>query len=173
MADQESAILPTIRSRCRLLHMGVLGTREVADALCLQGTPRDMAQKAAEDSAGSIGTAMQLLKDESYWQVKEIFDSTFVQISAGSGVPACAKQLKDTKDRASLILDIFDRFLSRGIRDRSALPSVWSRADEASLLRLRMSVLEARKQLNSNVGWAAVSEMLLLSVLKEKSQWQK
>ena len=172
-ADSEAAVLPTIRSRCRLLRMPPMEDTLIAKELEKHFGKNEKTVKAAQDSGGSIGKAFKLMEDDSYWQAREIFEKTFLSVNAAGDIPAAAKQLKDMKDSSSLLLDIFDVFLSHAVRNKNELFPGWQNADDSSLLSIREALLNARKQIVSNVGWAAVSEELLLSVLKEKTRWQQ
>ena len=173
IADSEAAVLPTIRSRCRILRMPQMDGQRIRNELKKRFGNDDRAIKAALDCGGSIGKAFTLMEDDAYWQARGVFENTFLSVSKPGDIPAAAKQLKDLKEQSALLLDIFDVFLSRAEKHQEDLPDGWENADSDSLLSLRESVLSARKKTASNVGWPVVSEELLLSVIKEKIKWQQ
>ena len=61
VAHHPSRLLPTIRSRCRVLRCKTLDPTELAAALGQQGVETDNAAQLAELALGSAGTALQLL----------------------------------------------------------------------------------------------------------------
>ena len=61
ISHQPSALLPTIRSRCRVLRLGTLATEDMAQALAQAGQdPSDQTAALAELSGGSVGAALRL-----------------------------------------------------------------------------------------------------------------
>lgn len=62
-APSAEDVLPTIRSRCRFLHLVTPGAREIADLLTAEGVPADLAAMAAAASQGHIGRARRLAGD--------------------------------------------------------------------------------------------------------------
>ena len=51
-------------------------------------------------------------------------------------------------------------------------PSRWRAAPPESLLNILTAIMDARRQKNANVGWAALSEGLLQTISEEASKWQ-
>ncbi len=66
--DQESALLPTIRSRCRCVRLQPWPEKRVEEALLQRGIPSDRAKTLARYCEGSLGRALQMQEDETYWQ---------------------------------------------------------------------------------------------------------
>jgi DNA polymerase-3 subunit delta' len=61
LSHQPSSLLPTIRSRCRVLRLGTLGPDQMADALAASGVDiTGDAGALAELSGGSVGGALRL-----------------------------------------------------------------------------------------------------------------
>lgn len=56
-------VLPTIRSRCRLVTLRVPAARDVADLLVAEGVDRSMAAFAAAAGQGHVGRARRLARD--------------------------------------------------------------------------------------------------------------
>jgi DNA polymerase-3 subunit delta' len=61
VAHQPSRLLPTIRSRCRVLRCATLSADDLGQALDQQGSSTDKTVQLAELALGSTGTALQLL----------------------------------------------------------------------------------------------------------------
>lgn len=65
ISHNPSALLPTIRSRCRALRLDPLGPADLADALAGIGlTISDRAEAVAALSAGSVGRAVGLIEQD-------------------------------------------------------------------------------------------------------------
>ncbi|HEX3827600.1 MAG TPA: DNA polymerase III subunit delta' [Sporichthyaceae bacterium] len=56
-------VLPTIRSRCRLVHLVTPSARDIAALLRAEGVPEELAEFAAAASQGHIGRARRLASD--------------------------------------------------------------------------------------------------------------
>lgn len=124
VAHQPSALLPTIRSRCRLLRCAPLGARDMAAALAQAGVaaPANMEALSAL-SAGSVGRAVTLASQDGlalYGALVGLLGSMprldrprAVALADSVGGPAGA-------ERRDLVLDLLDLALTRLAR-RGAL----------------------------------------------------
>lgn len=61
VAHQPAMLLPTIRSRCRVLRLGPLGAADMAAALAQAGLQAEAPERLAELSGGSVGAAVRIL----------------------------------------------------------------------------------------------------------------
>lgn len=128
ISHQPSRLLPTIRSRCRTLHLQSLNAQDLARALDQAGfDAADHSAALAELSAGSVGEALKLTSldgVETYGALVALF----------SGVPRLDRQkalaLAEScvgaanVDRYELILSLMDRFLARLARTGAGHPPI-------------------------------------------------
>lgn len=178
--DQESALLPTIRSRCRCVRLQPWSEKRVEEALLGRGIPSDRAKTLARYCEGSLGRALQMQEDETYWQARETVKRGFLSVTSAAGLPAAVQVLKDQKDNGDRLLDILEqevRALMRASASNTAdsaddFPSPWRDAPPQALRRILEAVFAARRQKNANVGWAALSEGLLQTIAEEATKWQ-
>ncbi len=178
--DQESALLPTIRSRCRCVRLQPWPEKRVEEALLQRGIPSDRAKTLARYCEGSLGRALQMQEDETYWQARETVKRGFLSVTSAAGLPAAVQVLKDQKDNGDRLLDILEqevRALMRASASNTAdsaddFPSAWRDAPPQALRRILEAVFAARRQKNANVGWAALSEGLLQTIAEEATKWQ-
>lgn len=178
--DIESALLPTIRSRCRCVRVQPWDEKRVEKALLDRGIPADRARSLAAFCEGSLGRALQMQEDAAYWQARETVKRSFFSIRSTASLPAAAQALKDQKENGDRLLDILEqelrallhaRVLGQDDRDDD-FPPLWQSAPPASLRRILEAVFTARRQKNANVGWAALSEGLMQTISEEAKTWQ-
>ena len=179
-ADIETALLPTIRSRCRVIRMQPWPTERIREFLRTRGVPEDRAHALSLYCEGSPGLALQMQEDESYWAARDTVRRSFLSVESAADLPAAAQALKDQKDAGGRLLDILEQEIRALLHEKLAgaplegedAPSRWRAAPPDSLLNIMEAVMEARRQKNANVGWAALSEGLLQTISEEASKWQ-
>lgn len=156
VAHQPSALLPTIRSRCRALRLRPLGAADLDAALAQAGFPPDPGLHAL--SGGSVGMAMRLALaggPEAY------ADLIAVLAGPGPGIDrpaalALANSVagKGAEARLDLVATLLDLFLARVARTGAAGPLPEAAPGEAeALARLAPGPDAAR-------GWADLHQTL-------------
>ncbi|MEO1641466.1 MAG: DNA polymerase III subunit delta' [Pseudomonadota bacterium] len=119
IAHQPSRLLPTIRSRCRILRCARLGADDLQRALVQAGHQAAQSESLAALADGSAGDAISLINHDGLALYAEI-------VTLFSGLPhvdrTAALRLADScagrgaEVRFGLTLDLIDRFLSRAAR---------------------------------------------------------
>ncbi len=97
-----SALLPTIRSRCQLLHFSTISSRELERILIEKYQFKSKeAQSLSHLSAGSLGRALNINLGESYEKRKrELF---FLQsLSSGDELGIILERIDELKDKQSI-----------------------------------------------------------------------
>ncbi|SEQ56148.1 DNA polymerase-3 subunit delta' [Loktanella sp. DSM 29012] len=116
IAHQPSRLLPTIRSRCRVLRCAPLAADDLAAVLDQAGLSADQSQALQALSGGSAGDAVRLLTQDGlalYAQLVQLLDG-LPQIDRTAALKlaeSCAG--KQNANRFALMLDLFDLLLSR------------------------------------------------------------
>lgn len=181
-ADTESAVLPTVRSRCRCVRMQPWTEDRIEDALRRRGIPPERARTLARLCEGSPGRAVGMQEDESYWAARELVKNTFLSVGKTADIPRAAALLKDQKDGGERLLNILeqeirallhDAVTGQGSAENDGFPSFYQAATPQGLRRILEAVLSARRQKTFNVGWAALSEGLMQTISEEASAWQR
>ena len=175
----ESALLPTIRSRCRIVRMQPWTSARIEKALLAQNIPADRARALSRYCEGSLGRALSMQEDEHYWQARDLIRRSFLSIRRSADIPAAAALLKDQKDNCDQLLDILEQQI-RGLihqkmtGDEAAddVPDPFYQASPGSLRKILEAILQARRHKNANVGWAALAEGLMQTISEESSTWQ-
>lgn len=179
-ADVESAILPTIRSRCRVIRMQPWEPARIEKTLLQKGFSPDRAHALSLYCEGSLGRALQMQEDESYWTARALVQRSFFSIRRSADLATAAALLKDQKDNGDQLLNILEQEIRAllharvtGIQDTvDDLPLLWQKAAPQGLENILSALLLARRQRAANVSWAAVAEGLMQSILEEASTWQ-
>ncbi len=179
-ADVESAILPTVRSRCRCVRMQPWTEERVLRALESRGIERSRALALARYCEGSLGRALSMQEDESYWEARELVRRSFLAVRSPGDVCRCAQLIKDQKDSGDRLLTILEQEIRACLHDTLTgappdreLPPHFQSATPRSLMIILESIITARKQKASNVVWAALSEGLMQTISEEASTWQQ
>ena len=179
-ADVEAAILPTVLSRCRVIRVQPWPRERVESALKKRGIAPDRARALSLYCEGSLGRALQMQEDESYWAARELVRRSFLSVARVSELPGAAALIRDQKDNAERLLDILEQEIRALLHGRMTgeedagedFPPLWQDAPEKGLRVILEAILSARRQKAANVGWAALAEGLMQTISEETSQWQ-
>lgn len=181
VTDTERAILPTIRSRCRMVRMPQWPDERIYKALMEKGIPALRAKELTGLCEGSLGKALKMQEDDGYWADRETVQQSFLQVKRTADIPAASLLLKNKKDQAEDLLSILEREIRRLIEmkeenkaeDTSFFPAHWQGADVKSLMRIQDAVMRCKRYKLSNVGWTANAENLMQSIAEEATKWQQ
>lgn len=176
-ASSEGGVLPTVRSRCRVLRVPPWPEKRVEETLLARGVAEARAKEAARLSGGSVGEAIRMADDEDFFTLRTLTVQAFFGLREQADVPEAAYSLREQKDASDAVLTLVSQ------RARSYLlfalglaPSPegaqndapgWLRASPQSLRRVLQTVLLMRKYRASNVNWQAAAERLLYTISEE------
>ncbi len=178
-ADNETAVLPTIRSRCRVIRMQPWTQERIERMLLRRGIAPLRARTLARYCEGSPGRALAMQEDESYWNARELVYKTFLSVRRTSDIPRAAALLRDQKDNGDRLMDILEQEIrlllsgkATGRESEKDVPPIFQAAEEKGLRVILESILSVRRQKAANVGWAALAERLMQTITEEASTWQ-
>ncbi len=119
IAHQPSRLLPTIRSRCRVLRCKTLDSDDLQKALTQAGHDAENADGLAALASGSAGDAIRLLNHDGlqlYAELIRLFDGMprIDRSMALKLADSCTGRAADV--RYGMVLDLIDLFLSRAAR---------------------------------------------------------
>ena len=197
MAEDESRLLPTIISRCRVIRMSPLNTQQVCEALKRHHV--EDAQRLAVLSRGIVGQAIEMAGDEHYWSLRKTVLLYVFQLEKAEDViksvnALVAKKSKEKKDEKGKknksddsftfdqVLDVTEDILHRlmlscVIREElpDDIPERWKMNAIPSHLHQFRRMLEAlfntRRLLESQVNAQAAAEQFFYSILEETETW--
>ena len=140
VAHQPSALLPTIRSRCRILRLDPLSPDDLSAALVQAGLPAEEAPPAlAALAGGSVGAALGLARLDGLARYDEILRlfGTLPRLDRTRALKladSVAGRAGDSAARLDLLLGLLDLFLARLARAAIAgPPAVAASPDEAAV----------------------------------------
>ena len=141
LSHQPSGLLPTIRSRCRVLRLHTLGPDQMADALAASGVAFDGdAAALAELSGGSVGGALRLSLMgglQIYTELVALMSSLPRMDRARAIKLAEAAAQRGAEEKLALLFTLIDLLLSRLARTGAtgAPPAVEAAPGEVQLLQ--------------------------------------
>ncbi len=152
LSHQPSALLPTIRSRCRVLRLGTLASDQMADALAASQVQIDGDPAAlAELSGGSVGGALRLSLMgglQIYAELVALMASLPRMDRARAIKLAEAAAQRGGEEKLDLLFTLIDLLLSRLARTGAtgAPPQIEASPGEAQVLhRLSPNQTQGRK----------------------------
>ena len=179
-ADSVDAILPTLRSRSRLVAVAPLPDAAVERRLAAHGVPKDRAALLAPLAQGSVGRALRMQEDEGYWPLRErVLRALFEQ--TGSTALQAAAEFKEERARAEQVLEIAEAAFGDAVRAAyepagrawREYPEAWlafaRRAPMRAKLRLAACAVRSKRMLSSNVSLQAVLETLMINIAEENA----
>jgi DNA polymerase-3 subunit delta' len=150
LAHQPSALLPTIRSRCRVLRCNTLGPNDMSAALTQAGITIPETEAITALAGGSVGEAIRLVNLDGlklYADLVQLFDGlpNMPRPAALRLAESCVG--KAGEQRFPLMIDLIDTFLARAARaGLLGQPQTQGAPGEARLLaRLAPHDVAARK----------------------------
>ena len=181
VTDNERAILPTIRSRCRVVRMPLWSDSRVEKELLAMGQSPAVAKEVATLAEGSMGKAVQMLKDETWREERALVQDSFLKIRSVADIPSCSRLLKNKKDQADMLFSVLEREVRRlieikktnAVNTEKFFPEYWMKADVKSLMRIHDSILRCKRYKASYIGWSANAECLMQSIAEEAVKWQQ
>ena len=171
-SSNESAVIPTITSRCRLIRLHPWSQEQVRELLIHNKVSDLRAAELSQLSQGKPGLALKLDDDQTYWKAKELADKSFFAVKLISDIPSASASLKDAKDSADMMLDFLESEAQAALHEKylanaNGTIKPWSNASDKSLKKVLECVFEARKYKASNVSWQSIADRLLFSIIKE------
>ncbi|WP_368251290.1 DNA polymerase III subunit delta' [Enterococcus sp. 2201sp1_2201st1_B8_2201SCRN_220225] len=166
--DSPGKILPTIQSRCQILHFAPLNPLELTRRLEAQGIAKDSAKLLAA-LTNSYQKAVEISQDEWFNEAKAAISQWYLYLSKDDLLAFVYVQKKLTalakeKDRQNLLLQML---MEQFRQERQKLLA----ESEASLVEntRRMELLLAAEQkLAANVSFQNVCEQFVLRVMNQK-----
>jgi DNA polymerase-3 subunit delta' len=160
VAHQPARLLPTIRSRCRMLRLDPLGPADLAAALAGAGVPAEQPERLAELADGSAGEAVRLVREDGlalYARLVALFATLPGLDRMAALAVAEAAAGRGAEGRFDMTLSLLDRLMARlaraGVTGR--LPGEAAPGEAALLARLAPGAAAGR-------GWAELAQTLSL-----------
>lgn len=197
MAEDESKLLPTIISRCRVVRMAPLNTQQIQEAL--KRYRIDDAHHLAVLSRGIIGQAIEMAGNDHYRSLRETVLLYVFQLNKPENVirsvnALVAKKSKNKNGEKSpknhsenpftfnqvldVTEDILHRLMLSCVIDEELpddIPERWKNNAKPSHLHQFRRMLEAlfktRQLLENQVNPQAAAEQFLYSILEETEKW--
>lgn len=186
ITEHPEALLTTVVSRCRRIHLRPWSDEYIYHILLSYGIPKERCAETVVFCGGSIGKAMNMAKDDAYWDYRKyVMDSVFGLQNRSDIFPVSAAY-SDKNSDFELLLDTVESILTVMMYVRSRklsskvvdqYPIQWKQfaenADIKDFDKLFEQIRKARMMRASNVNQAAILENLLFVFMEEQSKWYR
>lgn len=190
VADKAQAMLPTVRSRVRIIELARQNPEQILQLLQSAGVPGDRARVSAALSDGWAARAFSLSGDDAWFESREhALSQLLLWLEGGAvGVAGATGALRKNKDAAQRT-QILSHWLSF-LRDIAALQAAQNAVlDQPSLLnpdhqeaarrlaasipaarvlRLMQQITEAKRHLQGNASAALTADLLMLAANEKR-----
>ena len=166
ITDAPGGLLSTILSRCQTVRFAPLSVDDCASVLEHRGVEPERARLLAGLSQGSVGRALEMDRDEAFFELRERVLKSLESLNGRGSVARAASEIAEEKGGERAVLEIMELWA----RDLMAVQNGAApfEASDASRLarckidgnRLLQSVMRAGKQLAANVSWINVLESM-------------
>lgn len=180
LAENTASFLPTILSRCVMLKLNPLSSKQVKNYIKLkEGADEKTASLYAEYAQGSVGKALELYSDSSFAEKRENVIKNIVSASEGDVVSAinCAKQFEIYKEDKSFtdIITLFfrDVIVFKTTRDENLViqkdiledvKKISRKFKPEQLIKKYEAARDFQKQLKSNASFNLSCEVLMMKI---------
>lgn len=164
-------ILPTIQSRCQVLHFQPLVKEKLIHTLTETGISKNSAALLAE-LTNSFDKAVELSKDEWFNEAREIMQQWFdylIKDDLQAFVYVQKKMVKvfKEKEQQALSFDLLLAFYRKQLTD-SVSKEQLKRVIEQQAQRIEL-ILKARQKWEANVSWQSICEQLVIRMIHPKT----
>lgn len=174
-AASAAQLLPTIRSRCRIVQVPPMSAAQVEAILLARGVCSGRAVQLAGLSQGSVGRALALDGDEAFWALREKLYRAMDATRGPGDVLATVGQLKDDRGEAWRIGDLLESALrdamvaslQGGDTAEPGWPATLKEMNAHRLVWLLERLQAMRQMLERNVPWQAALERFLLEYTED------
>jgi DNA polymerase III subunit delta' len=117
-APSAEDLLPTIRSRCRLMTLRIPGVDELADHLAGEGIDRALAAFAARAAQSHVGRARRLARDpEAQRRRREVLEMPAQVANVGGCFTAAANLVDAAREEAAAVVESLDAAETTALRE--------------------------------------------------------
>lgn len=174
IADGTAGLLPTVLSRVRLVRFSPLPSDVQENALIHMGFAPERARMLAAASEGSMGKALALNGDESYFALRQRVTQALKTLKRPRDAAGAFYLIKDDKDDSDRVIEIAQQIARQLMRDQEtgSAPDdpAWTQAlSHLSGERLLMGLMRARQMLSSNVSYPQVVETMFLNLVEDSN----
>lgn len=164
-------ILPTIQSRCQVLHFQPLNQEKLVNALETSGINKNTALLLAE-LTNSFDKAVEISQDQWFNEAREIIQQWFEYLKKDDSQAFIYVQKKmikafKEKEQQALSFDLLLAYYRKEFTDSVSNKQI-KRMIEQQAQRIEL-ILKARQKWEANVSWQSVCEQLVIRMIHPKT----
>ncbi len=173
---QASAVLETIKSRCKKLYLDELNIQDIREELLQSNYNTNIIDKAVDCCFGNLTRAVMLLSDDEFVTNYSIWVGILSDMQTSKQVIEMSARLNINAINMQKYLDVLEiifkamlnfntQVYQQGFEDLKPLSKVFNTATIVNIMEL---IIKCRKKLKSNCKPEAVAESLLMGILEVK-----
>lgn len=167
LAENLLQVLPTVRSRCRVLHLYGYPQGDILRQLRLRFPEGQNLEEAAEECGGNIGRALELLRSEEDRALQRKARQLVQELETEASVPRLVAALEEQKDGLPQLLELLEELAHRRVQ-------ACVNTQERTLWLGRLhGITQARIQRRHNVNTGLIIEELAYGLVKGGTKWQR
>ncbi|MDA9472146.1 DNA polymerase III subunit delta' [Enterococcus sp. 5H] len=164
-------ILPTIQSRCQVLHFQPLNKEKLVNTLETSGINKNTALLLAE-LTNSFDKAVEISQDQWFNEAREIIQQWFEYLKKDDSQAFIYVQKKmikafKEKEQQALSFDLLLAYYRKEFTDSVSNEQI-KRVIEQQAQRIEL-ILKARQKWEANVSWQSVCEQLVIRMIHPKT----
>ncbi|MFW6026506.1 MAG: ATP-binding protein [Candidatus Woesearchaeota archaeon] len=179
------SVLPTVKSRCRILDIPRLDEREIEAYLKDESNiNKDKIEIASSNSFGHIGKALEILDNDRYFKIYDFIFDMILNMHTSKDMLKFSFQIKQDKKNLKTYLEILENLFRDLLNVKQNLSNLVSNKNkkknlyDISDLYTNKSIIEILKRintfnimLNQNSNQLYIVDNLLISILEERYKW--
>jgi DNA polymerase-3 subunit delta' len=185
-ASSEKAVLPTIASRAKKVNLVKSTYDEIKNILKQVTTDNKKVQIATENSAGNLGKAIDLVKNDKYFEIYEFVLDAVLNMKASNQLLNYTSSIEKDKKHAETYIDLLGTFFrdmlilkedsEQLVFNKYSLDKLKQASEGYSnkaLIEAIKKTNKAKKMLKFNANTTGVIDLLLLGILEDKHKWKQ
>ena len=163
LSENGQALLPTVRSRCKLLRLSEYSQADILRELEERNPGNERNKYAAQASQGNIGNAVRLVEDEEFIRLDSVAEEIMATLDSDSAAVRIGVMLEKEKEGLLMLLEMLEGKLFTQMRLKHR---------EVDVIRLN-AVKEAYSAKKKNINGGLVTDSLAYSLAKGGHKWQR
>ncbi len=173
--NNETSILPTIKSRSRKIVVGQYKEKELVEAYSESLLDREKLKEAISCSYGYAGNLLDFYDDQSKLACKKVCSQILKEMKQSKDVLKFVSSLGKTREELKTFLTIMKNEIMQLVLKRygEGAPQEYDFYSTESLVAIESMLTEKEKALKFNANVNMTIDSILFSMLEERYKWQR
>ena len=180
-AANEFSVLPTVRSRAKILRIPAFPAEKLMAALSGECTDGERLKRAVSCGDGTAARALELYSDEGLKRAEELAEDMLFNMLSSRDVLKYSALIAAEGGELEEFLSVLETKLRDALLNKEGCKELcmlgggkeYPGFNEASYIYALERINEARERKKYNGGGAMLTDWLLLAILEGKHKWQR